>query len=97
MNELKIAESKGLQDVKVFQLCETDAVAAYTQEEATEFYQELTGLKDDELYEYDEVETVPLDKEVRKSEDSEELVTVKEIVEMYWEGKPFIALSTGGY
>lgn len=87
----------GLKDVKVFQLCESDAVAAYTQEEAKEYYQNLTGVKDDELYDYDLVEIVPMDAKVRKSEDSQELITVKEIVEMYWEGKPFIALSTGGF
>ncbi|SDM15194.1 hypothetical protein [Sediminibacillus halophilus] len=94
---LKIAEQKGLKDVKVFQLCESDAVAAYTQEEAKEFYQNLTGIKDDELYDYDLVEIVPMDAKIRKSEDSQELITVKEIVEMYWEGEPFIALSTGGF
>ncbi|WIF98714.1 MULTISPECIES: hypothetical protein [Pontibacillus] len=43
------------------------------------------------------MEVVPLDYKVRESEGSEELITVREVIEMYWEGKPFIALSTGGY
>jgi hypothetical protein len=97
MNDLKIVEEKGLKDVNVFQVCESDAVAAYTLDEALDFYKGLTGLEDDELYDYDSIEIVDLSEKVRNGEDSDELITVKEIIEMYWEGKPFIALSTGGY
>lgn len=83
--------------VYVFQVCESDAVAAYYLEDALKFYKELTGLNDDELYDYEDIETVPFTKKVRKGEDEEGLITVGEIVKEYWEGKPFIALSTGGY
>lgn len=94
---LSKGEVKGLQDVRVFQLCECDAVAAYTLEEAKSWYKSLTGLKEDDLYSDDEIELVSPDYKVRKGEDDPELISVKEIVEMYWEGEPFIAITTGGY
>ncbi|CAM4111944.1 hypothetical protein [Mesobacillus thioparans] len=90
-------KEKELKDVHVFQLCECDAVAAYTQEEARSWYKELTGLSDEDLYKYEDVEIVSPDYKVRKGEEESELITVGEIVRTYWEGKPFIAISTGGY
>lgn len=94
MKELKIAEEKGLQDVHVFQLCECDAVAAYSQDEARDWYKEQTGFSDDELYNYDDVEIISPDHKVYKSEDSNEKITVQELVDTYWNGKPFIAVTT---
>lgn len=86
-------EEKGLKDVLVFQVCECDSVAAYSCEEAIAWYKEETGLIDDELYEYDEVEIVPFDKEVWDGEEKIKKITVREIVDTYWEGKPFIVTS----
>jgi hypothetical protein len=86
-------EEKGLQDVLVFQVCECDSVAAYSCDEAIAWYKEHTGLNDDELYEYDEIEVVPFDKEVWRDEERTGLITVREIVDTYWEGKPFIVTS----
>lgn len=97
MEKLEVIEEKGLQDVHVFQICECDAVAAFSQEEARDWYKELTGLTDDDLYSYDEVEIVSNDYKVRKSEDDPELISVQEIIETYWDGNPFIAITTGGY
>ena len=97
MGNLFTVEEKGLQDVKVFWLCECDAVAAFTLEEARVWYKELTGLTDEELYEDEDVAIVSPDHKVHKGEDDLELITVKEIIETYWDGKPFIAISTGGY
>lgn len=94
MNKLEIVEEKGLQDVHVFQICESDAVAAYSQDEAREWYKGLTGLSDDDLYSYDEVEIVSPEYKVRKGEDEPGLITVREIVETYWNGEPFIAITT---
>ncbi|UYG93204.1 hypothetical protein [Cytobacillus firmus] len=95
MNELTVVEEKGLKDVHVFQVCECDAVAGYSLDEAIEWYKNLTGLEDDELYFYEDVETIPFDYKVRKSEDEPDvLISVGEIVETYWEGKPFIVFST---
>lgn len=91
---LEIVDEKGLQDVRVFQLCESDAVAAYTQDEAREWYKQLTGLSDDDLYPYDDVEIVSPDYKVRKGEDEPGLITVREIVETYWNGEPFITITT---
>jgi hypothetical protein len=87
-------EVKGLRDVLVFQICECDAVAAYSQDEARDWYKELTGLSDDELYNYEDVTVVPNDYKVRKGEENPELISIKEIVDTYWEGKPFIVFST---
>lgn len=94
MNELIVAEEKGLKDVLVFQICECDAVAAYSQDEAREWYKDQTGLTDDELYSYDEVDIVPLDSEVYEDEERKDKVSVQEIINRYWNGEPFIALST---
>ncbi|GAV11453.1 hypothetical protein [Paenibacillus sp. NAIST15-1] len=94
--QLEIAEENGLKDVKVFQICECDAVAAYTVEEAKAWYKELTGVTDDELYPDEEIEIVPIDSKVYESEDSTKLITVQEIIETYFNGEPFIALSTEG-
>lgn len=96
MNELKITEEKGLNDIRVFQICECDAVATYSLEEAKSWYKEFTGLSDDDLYSDNEIKTVSFDYEVRKSEDDQELISVGEIVNLYWEGEPFIAITTGG-
>lgn len=94
MKTLEVIEEKGLKDVHVFQLCEGDAVAAYSQEEASDWYKELTGLSDDDLYGYDEVEIVPPSYEVWEDEERTVMITVKEIVDTYWKGEPFIVFST---
>lgn len=94
MGELEEAEVKGLQDVLVFQLCECDAVAAYSLEEAKVWYKNLTGLSDTDLYPYEEVDIIPLDYQVYKEENSLEKVMVSEIIQTYWDGEPFIAITT---
>ncbi|AKO92029.1 hypothetical protein BEH_07900 [Priestia filamentosa] len=91
--EVEVAEVKGLNDVKVFQLCECDAVAAYSLEEAREWYKNLTGLEDDELYKLSEVSEVSLDMKVRKGEEVEGMITVGQIIQDYWNGEPFIAVT----
>lgn len=94
MEELKIADVVGLQDVRVFRLCECDSVAAYSLQEAISWYKENTGLADDELYSIDEMEVVPMELEVYDSESGDDRVSVQEIINRYWNGTPFIALST---
>ncbi len=94
MKNLEVIEEKGLQDVRVFQICESDAVAAYSQDEARGWYKKLTGLSDDDLYSYENVEIVSPDYKVRKGEDEPGLITVGEIVKTYWNGEPFIAITT---
>lgn len=94
MKELVIAEQKGLSNVYVYQLCEDDAVAAYSLEEAKEWYKELTGLSDDELYSDDDVEVIDMSKEVWNDECLTTKTTVREIVNTYWDGEPFIAVTS---
>lgn len=91
MDKLDLVEEKGLKDIQVFQVCECDSVAAYSVEEAVDWYKEFTGLEDDELYELDEIETVSFDKEVWDYDAEEDKkITVREIVNTYWKGIPFI-------
>lgn len=91
---LQIAEVKGLKDVQVFQICECDAVAAYSLDEAFEWYKELTGLEDEDLYKYDDVEVVDWSESVWSDEYRKEKITVGEIIDREWNGKPFIAFTT---
>lgn len=84
----------GGKELRVFQVCESDAVAAETSEGALEWYKNLTGLDDDELYALDDIEVVDPEKIVQANEDTEETITVREIVEQQWNGKPFIAITS---
>ncbi len=97
MEKIQIVEEKALQDVRVFRLCEGDAVAAYSYEDAKAWYQNLTGLSDDDLYNEGEVEEFPPSYEVYESEDNFEMITVAEIIARYWDGEPFIAVTISGY
>lgn len=83
--------------VYVFQLCECDAVAAYTLEAALSWYKNLTDLTEEELYEYDSIELLEHDYKVNRAEGDVGLITVLEILEKHWKGEPFIAVTTGGY
>ncbi|KJD44192.1 hypothetical protein [Paenibacillus terrae] len=95
MNELQIAETKGLADVHVYQLCECDAVAAYSLEEAKEWYKSLTGLEDSDLYPDDEVEIVSMSYRVYEDEGMGEMITVQEIINNRWQGEPLLAFTSG--
>ncbi|KAE8560229.1 hypothetical protein [Paenibacillus polymyxa] len=95
MNELQIAETKGLVDVRVYQICECDAVAAYSLEEAKEWYKSLTGLEDSDLYPDEEVEIVSMNLQVYEDEDKVGMITVREIVNNRWQGEPLLAFTSG--
>lgn len=79
--------------IRVYQICEGDAVAAEWDTDAVEWYKNLTGLTDDELYAPEDVEVVDPETLVRANEDSDEIITVREIVKAYWAGEPFIAVT----
>lgn len=83
--------------VYVYRLCDCDAVAAHSLEDAIEWYKNLTGLTDDELYDYEDMELIEHSHKVNASEDEEGLISVREILEKHWKGEPFIAVTTGGY
>jgi hypothetical protein len=91
--ELMIAEEKGLQGVKVFRVCESDAIAAYSLEEAKNFYKEQTGVKDEELYADHEVEVIPLETKFWNDEKMTHKRTLGEMVEEHWDGEPQFAIS----
>lgn len=87
-----------LKSVQVFWLCECYAVASYSLDEAISWYKESADLRDfylDNLYDYDEIEVISPDYKVQKSEDDTQLISVKEIVEKYWNGTPFMVATTG--
>ena len=84
-------------EIRVYEICEGDAVAAETDIQAVEWYKDLTGLEDDELYTPENIAIIDPEKSVRNGEDTEEMITVKEIVKEYWAGTPFIAFTTAGY
>ncbi|MCR6096904.1 hypothetical protein HXA31_20305 [Salipaludibacillus agaradhaerens] len=93
MKKLEIIESKGLEDVKVFRVCECDAVAAYSLDEAIEFYKEFTGLEDDDLYDYEAIEVIGIENEFYDDEDRKVKKKLKDMVRENWDGKPFIVLT----
>lgn len=95
MKNLMVAEQKGLQDVKVFKLNDEVAVAAYTVEEAKAWYISRHKVSEDELFNDKDILVVSMDEKVRKGEGEEEegMISVREIVNTYCEGEPFIAIS----
>ncbi|PGQ88245.1 hypothetical protein [Priestia megaterium] len=82
-------------DVKVFQLNEADAVAAYTLESAKEWYLQHTGLSAKDAFEDYEAEEISKDYKVYLTEENLELgkIKVQKIVEHFWKGTPFIVFS----
>lgn len=85
--------SRNLDNVHVFWVCECDAVAALSLDEALEWYKSYTGLEDEDLYDYDEIETIGHEHLVYEEEGSTKKVTVRSILEEIWEGEPVIAVS----
>lgn len=82
-----------IENVFVYRICECDAVAAYSLEDAIEWYKKFTGVELDELYTYDDVEIVDKSDSVWSDEDMKEKITVGEIINREWNGEPFIAIS----
>lgn len=81
------------ENIQVYQLCECDAVAAKTLDQAIEWYMNETGLTKDDLYPLDEIELVPMDRKVMDDGEGV-MISVQEIVNRYWKGKPFRAITT---
>lgn len=91
---IRAIKINGSKPIYVFKICESDAVAAHNLDDAIEWYQDLTGALDDELYDYDDVETLELKKEVSTAEDDPTPITIREILIENWKGKPFIAVTS---
>lgn len=96
MNELKKAKELGLVDVKPFQVNEGDTVAAFTLEEAKQFYKKVTGLNDEDAFYDFEAEERSLDELIWEDESMESKISIKQAIEMYWDGEPFIVCSSEG-
>lgn len=79
--------------VKVYQLNEYDAVAAFSEGQAKEWYLETTGMTEDDAFEGYEGE-VDFSYEVWEDESMKQKITVGEIVKQNWKGEPFIVFST---
>ncbi|WP_258831482.1 hypothetical protein [Peribacillus frigoritolerans] len=92
MNELKIAQELGLDDVKAFQLNDDDTVAAFTLEEAKVHYKRITGLDDEDAFR--EPTERSLDAMIWEDEHMKNKISIREAIKMYWEGEPFIVASS---
>ncbi|MCP3742726.1 hypothetical protein [Rossellomorea sp. BNER] len=93
IRELEVVEVKGLEDVKVFRICESDAVAAYSLQEAKAYYKGITGLNDSDLYSDEDVEVIPLETKFWNDEEMTHKRTLKEMLEIHWGGDPQIVIT----
>lgn len=83
-----------MENVKVFQLNETDGVAAENLEQAKAWYLDMTGLnEEDAFYDYEATE-FPLTYKVWEDETRKRKQSLREVIAELWEGEPFIAFST---
>lgn len=89
-----IQDALRVKDVKVFELNECDAVAAYTLEDAIEWYTDYTGIEKQELYSGDDVQEIDRSHSIWEDELMEERTTVGKIIDDQFDGEPFIVYST---
>lgn len=83
-----------MKNVKVYQLNEYDSVAAVSLEQAKDYYQNETGLSnEDAFYNFVPYERSMEDK-VYTDETRTDMQTLSSVVEECWKGKPFIATSS---
>lgn len=94
MEQLKVAEVKGLKDMKAFQVNEYDTVAAYSLEEAKTFYLKHTGMDEKEAFYDFEAEERSLDEMIWEDETRQSKQSIKQVIQEYWDGSPFIVCST---
>lgn len=86
--------SEGLINMKAFQINESDTVAAYTLEEAKQYYRKITGLSDDDAFYDYEARECSLDELIWDDEERTKQKTLREAIDQYWEGEPFIVCTT---
>lgn len=89
-----LQQVKELLNVKVFQLNECDAVAAFSLEDAKEWYMRETGLDAKEAFYDYEAEEISLDKLIWEDETMKNKISVAQVIEDFWQGVPFIAISS---
>lgn len=83
-----------MENVKVYQLNEIDAVAAESLEQAKNFYLKETGLsEEDAFYDFEPVVFL-LDHEIWVDETKTRKQPLEELVKEFWKGEPFLAFTT---
>ena len=83
-----------MENVKVFQLNETDGVVAVSLVQAKEWYLTVTGLnEEDAFYDYEATE-LPLTYEIWEDECKIKKQALQGVIEELWKGEPFIAFTT---
>jgi hypothetical protein len=82
-----------IKDVKVFEICDSDAVAARTLEEAIAWYTDHTGIGLEELHEEKDIREVERDYMVWDDETRNRKISVEQILLDYWQDEPFIVYS----
>lgn len=81
-------------DVKVFEVNECEAVAAHTLEEAKAWYLKEYQMDETEAFYDHEAQEITKDKLVWNDEGRTQKISVGEIVDLHWKGKPFVVYST---
>jgi hypothetical protein len=95
-NTLPMADMHNLlriKDVKVFEICDSDAVAARTLEEAIAWYTDHTGIGLEELHEEKDIREIERSYMVWDDETRSRKISVEQILEDYWQDEPFIVYS----
>lgn len=95
-NTLPMADMQNIlkiKDVKVFEICDSDAVAARTVEEAIAWYTDHTGIGLEELHEEKDIREVERDYMVWDDETRNRKISVEQILLDYWQDEPFIVYS----
>jgi hypothetical protein len=85
---------KETKDVKAFELNECDVVAAHTLGEAKTWYMEEYSMDAEEAFYDHKPQEITKDKLVWDDEERTRKISVGEIIDLYWEGKPFVVYST---
>jgi hypothetical protein len=82
-----------LKDVKVYEICDSDAVAATSVKEAVAWYTDHTGIGLEELHKEKDIREVDRDYKVWDDETMTRKISVEQILNDYWSGEPFIVYS----
>lgn len=78
--------------VSVYQVCEDEAVAAKTASEAKQWYKNLTGLNEKDIFGDRDIRRIDLNGVYYVDMDNTKKRLLKDVIEEEWQGEPFIAL-----
>lgn len=80
----------GTDEVQIYKIDDSIAIAASTLEEAVEYFQFISGVKEKNLSSAVDYEIIPNSYKVQYSSINSEWVPVSDIIKEGWNGKPFI-------